>query len=357
VDGLSAEPVDRSSQPREWLELAFRDDFVLTQLNDGVVAGGGTVTDVDFISSASMPAVVAKMLAALRAESGMRVLEIGTGTGWNAALLAYRLGAEDITAVEIDPALYERAQDALVRAGYDSVHVVCADGTRGYAAGAPYDRVLSTACVYHVPYEWVAQTRPGGLVVTPWAATYINGHLLVLTVRDDGAAVGRIAGRVAFMPVCGQRVPRIAIDDVVTPESEGCAEEDWSTRHPRWYVASYDARTAIGTQVDHCKWRYTPPDDDNPDGILWFLDQWSDSWAAIHHQPEQPGPYRVRQYGPRRLFDKVSAAYQTWKNAGKPPASAWTITVTPDGQHAELPRNRREGHARRATEVDHSARL
>jgi hypothetical protein len=75
---------------------------------------------------------------------------------------------------------------------------------------------------------------------------------------------------------------------------------------------------------------------DEPDGILWFLDQWSGSWAAVHHRPDQPGSYRVRQFGSRQLFDEVSAAFQEWKAAGKPPTSAWRITITPDGQHAEL---------------------
>lgn len=80
----------------------------------------------------------------------------------------------------------------------------------------------------------------------------------------------------------------------------------------------------------------TPPDEQDPDEILWLLDQWSHSWAAIHHQPDQPGPYRVRQYGPRRFFDEVSAAYRSWKAAGKPPAHTWRITITPEGQRAEL---------------------
>jgi hypothetical protein len=131
-------------------------------------------------------------------------------------------------------------------------------------------------------------------------------------------------------------VRRIRISDVVTDASEDQAERRYSTRHPRWYVASYDAKTAIGLRVPHCKYRYTPPEQDNPDGILWFLDQWSGSWAAVHHRPGQDGPYLVRQYGPRRLFTEISTAYQNWKHAGKPPANAWRITVTPHGQHTEL---------------------
>jgi len=337
--GRSAEPVLRSDQPDAWLKLVYQDQPVITQINDGpapAAPAAGVVTDVDYTSSTSMPSVVAEMLSALRVEPGMSVLEIGTGTGWNAALLAHRLGAQNLTSIEIDPALSAHARKALTSAGYGTLTVITGDGALGHDLRAPYDRVLSTACVYRVPYPWIAQTRPGGLVVTPWATEYYNGHLLVLTVQPDGTATGGIVGKTAFMAVRDQRVPRIRIAEVVTDESERHAEHRVSKRHPRWYVASYDAKTAIGVRVPRCKFRYTPPSEDDPDGVLWLLDQWSGSWAAIHHRPGHDGPYLVRQFGSRRLFDEVSAAYQDWKAAGKPPANAWKITVTPDGQYAEL---------------------
>ncbi|MGH3771385.1 MAG: rRNA adenine N-6-methyltransferase family protein [Pseudonocardiaceae bacterium] len=333
--GHDLEPVRRPDQPDRWLELVYRDEPLVTQINDGAVSGG-VVSDVDCTSSTSMPSVVAEMLAALRVEPGMRVLEIGTGTGWNAALLAHRLGGQNVTSVEIDPDISAHARAALAGAGYGAVTVITGDGTLGHGGQVRYDRVISTACVYQVPYAWIAQTRPGGLVVTPWATEYYNGHLLALSVQPDGTAVGRIVGKTAFMAVRDQRVPRIRISDVVTDDSERHTDNRLSKRHPRWYVDSYETKTAMGIRVPRCKFRYTPPADDDPDGILWFLDQWSGSWAAIHHRPGEPGPYRVRQFGSRRLFDEVSAAYRDWKAAGKPPASAWRITVTPHSQHTEL---------------------
>jgi protein-L-isoaspartate(D-aspartate) O-methyltransferase len=336
-------PLHRSAQPDAWLEMVYRDEFVVTQINDGATPArpdssdcAAGVRDAVYTSSTSMPTVVAEMLTALRVEPGMRVLEIGTGTGWNTALLAHRLGGEHVTSVEIDPDISAHAAKALVDAGYGAVTVLTADGTLGHPGRAPYDRVLSTARVYRVPYPWIAQTRPGGLIVTPWGPEYYSGHLLALTVAGDDTATGRIVGTTAFMTVRGQRIPPMRICDIATDASEMHAEEKLSTRHPRCYVASYDAKTAVGVQVSRCTVRYTPPEAEDPDGILWFLDQWSGSWAALHHQPHRPGPYRVRQYGPRRLFDEVSIAYRRWKAAGKPPASAWRITVTPAGQHAEL---------------------
>jgi protein-L-isoaspartate(D-aspartate) O-methyltransferase len=332
-DGCGPQPVRRAEQSEVWLEMVYRDEPVITQINDG---DSTTARHTIYTSSTSMPSVVAEMLTALRAEPGMSVLEIGTGSGWNAALLAHRLGGEHITSLEIDPYLSAHAQKALANAGYGAVTVLTGDGALGHSQRAPYDRVLSTVCVYQVPYPWITQTRPGGLVLTPWGTEYYNGHLLALTVAGDGTATGRIVGKTAFMPLRDQRIPWIPISEIVTEDSEARAEEKLSKRHPRYYVASYDARTAIGLQVGRCIPRYTPPDAEDPEGILWLLDQWSHSWAAIHHQPDQPGPYRVRQNGPRRLFDEVSAAYRGWKAAGKPPSRAWQITITPDGQRAEL---------------------
>jgi protein-L-isoaspartate(D-aspartate) O-methyltransferase len=95
----------------------------------------------------------------------MRVLEIGTGTGYNAALLAHRLGSAAVTSVEIDPDLAEQARRALTTSGY-LLGVTTADGARGYPPHAPYDRIMSTAAVHQVPYPWIAQTRPGGKILT-----------------------------------------------------------------------------------------------------------------------------------------------------------------------------------------------
>jgi len=154
-DGRRADPVNRTAQPAEWWELVYRDEAVITQLADGAPPAGAateTVSGVEFTSSTSMPTVVAEMLVAVRAQPGMRVLEIGTGTGWNAALLAYRLGPGNVTSVEIDPVISAHAREALAAAGYGAVRVVTGDGTRGHQPGAPFDRVLFTACVYQVPY-------------------------------------------------------------------------------------------------------------------------------------------------------------------------------------------------------------
>jgi protein-L-isoaspartate O-methyltransferase len=96
------------------------------------------------------------------------VLEIGTGTGWNAALLCKRVGKRGrVVSIEVDPLIAQAAWSALARAGYSPL-VITADGVDGHPDGAPYDRVLATAAVREiVPRAWLGQTRPDGIIVTP----------------------------------------------------------------------------------------------------------------------------------------------------------------------------------------------
>jgi protein-L-isoaspartate O-methyltransferase len=157
-------PRHRADDPDGWLLAAYQDDSVITQVDDGE-PGGPEGTGVLPSSSASMPTVVAVMLRALDVHDGQNVLEIGTGTGYNAALLAHRLGAHHVTSVEIDPIVADAARHALNQAGYHGITVVTADGAQGFPSHAPYDRVLSTASCQQIPYPWVAQTVSGGKVM------------------------------------------------------------------------------------------------------------------------------------------------------------------------------------------------
>ncbi|MGH3828421.1 MAG: rRNA adenine N-6-methyltransferase family protein, partial [Pseudonocardiaceae bacterium] len=110
-------PLRRGDDLRGWLERAYADASVTTQVDDGQPTGEAGC-GFEITSSASMPGVVAQMLAALEVEPGMRVLEIGTGTGYNAALLAHLAGPSGrVTSVEIDEELARQAAGALRTAG------------------------------------------------------------------------------------------------------------------------------------------------------------------------------------------------------------------------------------------------
>jgi protein-L-isoaspartate O-methyltransferase len=123
-------PLCRDDDPDRWLRLTYAasyDDYVVTQVDDGHPDGPGLGGSMP-TSSASSPVIVAVMLAALDASLGHRVLEIGTGTGYNAALLAHRLGTGHVTSIEIDPDVAAQARTALSDTGYGEICVITGDG-------------------------------------------------------------------------------------------------------------------------------------------------------------------------------------------------------------------------------------
>jgi protein-L-isoaspartate(D-aspartate) O-methyltransferase len=324
-------PLRRADDPDRWLDAAYAFDAVITQVDDGHSTGSGDRGRY-ITSSVSRPDVVALMLAALDAQPGMRVLEIGTGTGYNAALLAHRLGAQNVISVEIDPILVEHARTALAATGY-SVTVITGDGAQGYPPDAPYDRIIATAAVHQVPYPWVAQTCPGGTILTPWSSHYHNGALISLTVHADGTATGRIVGNVAFMELREQRF-RASIDDEECDETT--ARHSHTSVAPYSVAGDYDASLAIGMKVPHCAPIYVSAEH-YPDHCarLWFADPFTNSWANLLHQPDT-STYPVHQSGPRNLWDEIETAYHWWLDAGRPGPERWQITITPDAQQVTL---------------------
>ncbi|MGH3903934.1 MAG: methyltransferase domain-containing protein [Pseudonocardiaceae bacterium] len=332
--GPTLRPLCRNDDPDQWLRLAYADDAVVTQINDGQSAGrGGSMPT----SSVSSPLIVAVMLAALDVHPGHRVCEIGTGTGYNAALLAHRLGTASVTSIEIDPGVAAQAHRALVETGYGEVCVVTGDGALGHPPRAPYDRVLATAAAHHIPHAWVAQTRPGGRVLLPWANSY-TGALVALTVDEHGSASGTIVGESSFMWLRGQRGERRGPVRDVVGDDEDRAELGVTELHPYWVSGDLGARVAIGQRVPRCQWRYWPYDEHDGAGVLWLLDFQSRSWAKLTHTSANATDeqFRVYQHGPRRLWDEVAAAHRWWVDHGRPAADRWRFTVTPHAQRIQL---------------------
>ncbi|MER0241959.1 methyltransferase domain-containing protein [Streptomyces sp. HSW2009] len=330
-------PVDRREDPAAWQRAADANVPIVTQWDDGQHAGpepGNTPS-----SSASMPSVVAGMLRDLDVRDGMRVLEVGTGTGWNAGLLAQRLGGgSGVVSVEIDAAVADRARDALRCAGL-APEVICGDGAAGWPPAAPYDRLIATAGVRVVPPAWRQQVRPGGVVLAPWGTHFSDQDALVrLTVAADGTASGPFLRMVEFMKLRDQRLDWNRFRDHV-PRFPGAAEVTATHLTPADLGDRYDAvRFAIGLRVPACA--HVVNRVDAATTRAWFFDLNGPSWAAVTFRGTEAGAEppaaTVHQSGPRRLWDEVEAAHAWWAGEGGPGIDRFGLTVTPAGQRAWL---------------------
>jgi protein-L-isoaspartate(D-aspartate) O-methyltransferase len=148
----------------------------------------------------SQPYVVALMTALLDLQPHSRVLEIGTGSGYQAAVLSRLAG--DVYSIEIVPDLAARALGTLARLGYDNVHVRIADGYRGWPEAAPFDAIVLTAAPPEVPQPLLQQLRPGGRMVLPVGG--LDQDLLVLTKLADGSVRQEKVLPVRFVPMTGE---------------------------------------------------------------------------------------------------------------------------------------------------------
>ncbi|WP_274913677.1 methyltransferase domain-containing protein [Streptomyces sp. WZ-12] len=325
-DGLA--PCDRRQHPGAWLRAAYDDEAVVTQINDGADPGDGERWPS---CSASAPSIVFRMLHMLNVRDGDRVLEIGTGTGWNAGLLAHRLGSDLVTTIEVDPALAERAAENLKGAGL-APRVVTGDGAV-LDMGHEWDRLLATCSVRKVPPGWAARMKPGGVMLLPWETPWLCYGLLRLVADADGSAVGTFHPHSAFMLMRGQRTDLRIFRDVVGDDH---VPDERSTPLPPWSVTGDDwaAQFAIGLQIPDVWWTWHEgPDVEGVSARLWLATTDATSWAAVDYDGQTDDRFTVWEHGRRRLWSEVEAAHRWWRGHACPGPGQFGMTVAPDGRH------------------------
>lgn len=153
----------------------------------------------------SAPSMIAIMLEVLEVEKGQKILEIGTGSGYNAALLAEIVGEEgEIYSIERLQGVADFGRKNLEETGYDQVEVVVKDGTKGYEEKAPWDRVIITACAPEVPDILVDQLSVGGSLVAPVGKYYRSQKLLEIKKIGEEETETNEHGSCAFVPLVGE---------------------------------------------------------------------------------------------------------------------------------------------------------
>lgn len=337
------------SPSRQWVEGVYSNQPLITQLSGDdtlieTARRGRPVTGVS-TSSSSAPLLMALMLEALDVQPGDSILEIGTGTGYNTALLCHRAGSERVTSIDVDPRLVSTARERLAELGYQA-HLAVQDGSTGYRPRAPFDQIIATVGIPSVPQEWVAQTRVGGIILLPLDRRNCGGLLVTLTVETDDFAQGRfLPGYGGFMPL--RHLDRYDAADRVFRAVAGEGDQR-STSLPAGIITDeanpfefFAALTLPGGGWNHLI--FIPR---NGGSTETWIAQGGGSWVC--HTAGADGVHTVRQGGKISLWDRVEMAHHQWRHLGEPTRDRFGLTVHrgrhtiwldhPDGPHQwELP--------------------
>jgi methyltransferase of ATP-grasp peptide maturase system len=332
--------VTAESDPGRWLPAIYSDQSLITQINEDEAdwadprpRTGGAAT-----SSSTLPSLVLRMWQDADLHDGQDVLEIGTGTGYSAALFSVRFDASHLTTVEVDQDRMGQAVDGLNRCRY-APRLAVADGLFGYAPYAPYDRIVAACSVRRIPGPWLRQTRPGGKILATLGG-WLDGYARALVeIGPDGNGDGvLLPGTISFMPARADTRPNFGNIHqwaAMLHASPARPAEVSPTPFRESSVHSFHSKFIAQLAVPYAQL--------TSDGTsMYLVDAWSGSVAGLTPDGDR---YTVREAGPDRLWSRVEDALSRWSDAGYPPPEEFRIGIrggeqritTPYGVSATLP--------------------
>ncbi|MFD8455518.1 methyltransferase domain-containing protein [Streptomyces antimycoticus] len=318
---------DGPSDPNRWLDAAYRDTSLVTRVGP-LHADYATEADRPHgrpTSSATLPSLVVGMFQHARIDDGDRLLDVGTGSGYGAALAARRLSDKQVTSVDVDLYLTEIARKRMSEAGVaPTLDTIDATGDLPYDS-ASFDRIVATVSVRTIPASWLRVLRPGGRLVTTIAGT----ALLVTAEKDkDGGATGRVEwGRAGFMHARhgDDYPPGMAVRLAKAAELDG----DDVTRGPYPVVDvanAWDLASMLDVEVPGIEHEYRE-DGEQRVALMAHADgSWARATATGNERPT------VHQGGPRRLWDALEKVRDYWLSNGELPVRGARVDIMPDGR-------------------------
>lgn len=299
----------------EWLAAVYSNRPLTTALRTD--ADGKTAP----ISSSSKPGLMVRMLEALEVGRGHRVLEIGTGTGYNAALLCSRLGAANVASIDVELALVTAAQRRLAQIGF-SPTLAATDGAHGLPEAGPFDRIIATCSVARIPPAWVRQLTRDGRVLTDLKITGAAGNLVDLRATAAGLEGRFLPKWAGFMPLRAGGSPKPRAErrpQGMERATSAPSPNPWWDDSLVWFLAALDLPEGITTGVT------LDPGRGNP--VAATMQAADGAWVEIQLDADDAGQRRVRGSSDD-LWASVEHAYSLWSELGQPGWDAFGLTVT-----------------------------
>lgn len=273
------------------------------------------------VSASTQPTMMAVMLSQLGLAAGHRVLEIGTGTGYNAALIARIVGDQkSVVTIDVVPDLIGQARVNLTAAGYGRVTVVCGDGAAGVPDHAPYDRIIVTTGTWDLATQWWAQLGPAGRIVLPLSIRGIQLSVGLETAGDH--LVSRSACRCSFIRMAGDIGELADLDLWLTLAEPGLTRLNLMGRHE---AHASPAQQRIANLM--------------PLGGLAQVGSTGRLGVAAFIPGDQPAPYDItaRGYGPSGpgLAKYLARQAIVWHELGRPGAQDLELSAWPPGARPE----------------------
>jgi protein-L-isoaspartate O-methyltransferase len=324
--GWTPVSADDPATRQEWVDAVYANRSLVTQI--GVVPDGGRDRSGP-TSSASAPSLVTRMLEALDVQEGYRVLEIGTGTGYNAALLSHRLGDRHVYSLDIDPGLVEDARHRLDQLGYRPT-IVADDGAKGLGSAGTYHRIIATCAVTRVPWAWAEQAIEGGLVLVDVKLHAAVGNLVLLRRLPDRLEGRFDAGTATFMQMRSATGTTRSTGPARVRREHSAArvrhvdrpEQRLWENPPLWFLvhAREPGRIEFGFTQD--------PESGGP-GAEFYVAR-DGSWCELEALPD--GSRQVHEGGPRPLWTRIEDTIRYWHDLDRPGWDRMGLTALADGR-------------------------
>lgn len=322
------EPVTPELDYGRWLATTYSDTTLITQLSgeetdwkSPTPRRGGVPT-----SGSTLPSLIVSMWSDADVREGHTVLEIGTGTGYSAALACELLGSSHVTTIEIDSPRLERAAEALRACGYAPT-IARADGLYGYWPEAWFDRVVAACSFRLVPPVLIRQVRPGGKLLMPLSGWLRGGARVLLTVAEDGTAEGPLLpGGNSPMPPRTQSAPAFGNS---ADWSAGLADAPRPARHAHRRLTDPSDEGVHLRFLAQC----VVPEAQMAivDGKPHLIDVVSGSTASLTPEGDI---WKVREGGPLSLWTRIEQLIESFDAAGRPGPETFTLRV--DGTNQSL---------------------